>query len=91
MVGVNVKYTEKALKDLKMIDKKIAIRIVQKIKGNSELTNPLSRAKELTGVFSNIYRYRIGDYRALFEVDAKNRITILIILRIKHRKKAYTI
>jgi len=85
----NLKYTEHALSDLKKIDKKIALRIVVKIKENSELKNPLIRAKQLSGVFTNIYRYRIGDYRALFEINDKGSMNILIVLRVKYRKDAY--
>jgi mRNA interferase RelE/StbE len=81
--------TKHALDDLVKLEKKEAVRIASKIKQNSELANPLLRAKALSGVLAGIYRYRIGDYRALFEIDARGKITILTVLRIKHRKEVY--
>lgn len=84
-----LKYTESALKDLKKIDKKVARRIVDKIKKESEKDNPIVSAKVLQGVLAGFYRYRIGDYRVIFEVDDHRRITILTILRIKHRKDIF--
>ena len=82
-------YADHARKDLKKLDKEAALRIVNKIKENSELKNPLSRAKELKGVLSGLYRYRIGDYRIIFEYDNMGKIIILTILIIKHRKDSY--
>ncbi|MBP6881235.1 MAG: hypothetical protein KBC35_01275 [Candidatus Pacebacteria bacterium] len=35
------------------------------------------------------YRYRIGDYRAIFSVAADGTITLLTILSVKHRKDVY--
>jgi mRNA-degrading endonuclease RelE of RelBE toxin-antitoxin system len=35
------------------------------------------------------YRFRIGDYRAIFDVDENNNIKILLILTIGHRKDIY--
>jgi mRNA interferase RelE/StbE len=84
-----LQYTKHALDDLKKLEKKTALRIVSKIKENSKLSDPLVRAKALSGILSGVYRYRIGDYRALFEVDKKGIVTILSVLRIKHRKEVY--
>lgn len=82
-------YTAKALKDLKSIDKNTANRIVGKVKEYSEDDDFLMRAKALTGSLAGMYRYRVGDYRVLFEVDASGVVTILMILNIKHHKDAY--
>lgn len=89
MKKIQLQYTKHALDDLKQIDRNVALRIAQKIKQNSELENPLVRAKPLSGVLVGVYRYRIGDYRALFELDDHGSIIILSILRIRHRKEVY--
>jgi mRNA interferase RelE/StbE len=71
-----------AIKDLKRLDKKEALRIAQKIK---VLENDLSgNVKKLTN-FSPEYRLRVADYRVLFEIE-DNRV---IVYRIKRRKEAY--
>ena len=82
-------YTAKALKDLQSLEKDTAQRIVEKVKVYSEDDNFLSRAKVLTGSLSGMYRYRVGDYRVLFEVEASGVVIILMILNIKHRKDVY--
>ncbi len=56
-------YSLSALKDLKHVDKKIALRIIVKIKENANQSNPLKRAKKLIGSLAGRYRYRIGNYR----------------------------
>lgn len=82
-------YTDRAVKDLASLDKSIAKRILIKIRTYSEVSDPLTHAKALTGNFAGLFRYRIGDYRAIFELDSKGNIIILTVLRIKHRKDIY--
>lgn len=89
MKKVTRHYTVKAVKNLQSIDKALARRIVSKIKTYSETNDPLAKAKALNGPLSGLYRYRIGDYRAIFEIDSTGVVTILTILNIKHRKDIY--
>jgi mRNA interferase RelE/StbE len=88
---VSIIYSETALKDLKGLEKVVAKRIVLKIKVNAEQTDQLLRAKSLTGELSGWYRYRIGDYRAIFSLDNNGQIVLLKVLKIKHRKDVYRI
>ena len=85
----HVIYTENADRDLDDLEPKTAQRITRKILYYSEQTNPLSYAKKLSTVAPGRYRFRIGDYRAIFKIDSKGSIQILLILRIKHRKDIY--
>lgn len=86
---MHIIYSDKALKDLSSLDRQISKRIVRKIEKYGETINPLSYAKALVGSLEGMYRYRVGDYRVLFEVDSSGKITILIILNVKHRKDIY--
>ncbi|HUD06846.1 MAG TPA: type II toxin-antitoxin system RelE/ParE family toxin, partial [Candidatus Saccharimonadales bacterium] len=47
--------------------------------------NPISFAEPLTKPTDAQYRYRIGNYRILFDVDGDK----IIVLLIRHRKEAY--
>ena len=86
-----VVYSFSAERDLLKVNKKDAGKIVRKIEIFSKLENPFSKAKKLKGFYTDTYRFRIGDFRAIFRVDAKNEIlTILIILKIANRKDAYS-
>jgi len=87
--GIEVIYSPDARKDLKKLEKKLAVRIVKKINDNANQKDPLERAKTLGGGLMGRYRYRIGDYRAIFRIDADGRLSVLMVLRIKHRKDAY--
>jgi len=84
-----LRYTEQARKDLLKCERAVAQRIVKKLGENITLSNPLQRAKALTGELFGVYRYRIGDYRVLFELNEHNKMIILMVLRIKHRKDVY--
>lgn len=82
-------YTKKAIKDLDKIDYGMARRIVEKVKFFSQQENPIAFAKRLTDSKYGEYRFRVGDYRIIFDIDNKGNIKILMILAIKHRKEAY--
>ena len=84
-------YTVNATRDLASIPKKIARRIVDKIEFYRIQPAPLHFAKKLTDFGTGQFRFRIGDYRAIFDVDSKGAIHILMILRIKHRKDVYNL
>ena len=64
-------------------------RIAHKLRFYLSGDNPLIHAKKLKDNRLGTYRFRIGNYRAIFDIDKKGNISILLILRIKHRKDAY--
>lgn len=84
-----VVYSHHALEDLERLDKKIARRILGKINFFITQQNPLRFAKRLTDPRYGHYRFRIGDYRVLFDLDQNGTVHILLILAIKHRREAY--
>ncbi len=54
------------------------------------MPNPFVKAKKLIGVEIDTYRFRIGDYRAIFKKDPiSDRFVILVILKVAHRKEVY--
>jgi len=89
MSHVQVVLSPQATRDLKKLDHKDVYRVLIKIEENTLLPNPLLRAKALTGILTGLYRYRIGNYRAVFSVTPDNQIIIYTILTIKHRKDVY--
>lgn len=86
---VEVSYTHIAEKELTKLPKQLARRIVFKVIENASQPDALARAKALTGRFAGAYRYRIGDYRAVFVLDDEGNIVVLTVLTIKHRKDIY--
>jgi len=76
-------FNKKAEKDLEKLPFKIAKKILMEISQLKNFPN-VRNVKKLTN-FSPDYRFRIGDYRVLFEVENDK----IIIYRILHRKDAY--
>lgn len=76
-------YTKSAFKDIQKLDSVAKKKIKKKIEAYSK--NPLSFAKKLVSPLIGNYRWRIGNYRVVFDID-KNKI---IILRIGHRREIY--
>ena len=46
-----------------------------------------SNIKALKGEFSGYYRYRVGDYRVIYEIDDNSKL--VTILLIAHRSRVY--
>ena len=84
-----LEYTRTSVKHLKTIDQKIAQRIVKKLAFFVAQKNPLLHAKKLAHSAYGTYRFRIGDYRVLFDVNKGEVVKILLILSIKHRGDIY--
>ena len=83
-----VEFTQKALKELKKIDRHTAALILGWIRKNLEgCENPRLHGKGLTANRSGEWRYRVGDYRLLAKID-DNKITILIV-SVGRRRNVY--
>ena len=81
-----IKLSNTAKKQLKKIDNKIQKRIVTFLKTLSS-KYPRAIGKPLKKNFIGLWRYRIGEYRIICDIQ-DDKITILI-LRIGHRSKVY--
>ena len=88
-MGYQVAYTKPALDDLEALPRNIAQRIAKKVKWFAQQDKPLQFAKSLQDTDFGEYRFRVGDYRVIFDVTAKGVITILVVLRVKHRREVY--
>lgn len=83
-----VRFTDKALKVLKKMDKQTAKLIMAWIRKNLEdCENPRQHGKGLTANRSVQWRYRVGDYRLIADIQ-EDKILILI-LNIGHRNDIY--
>jgi mRNA interferase RelE/StbE len=82
-----VSFSSKAQKDFKRLDKAIKNRIDKFLIELETLENPKSKGKALIGNLSNLWRYRIGDYRLICEIQ-DDRL-IILVLTIGHRSNVY--
>ena len=83
-----VEFTEQAIKELKKMDKHDAALITGWIRKNLQgCSNPRQHGKALTANHSGEWRYRVGNYRLLSEIQYEK--VIILILTIGHRSKIY--
>lgn len=82
-------YSQSAQHDLDKLPAHDAQRILLKIRDYSLTPDPIRFATKLSAPYEDAYRFRIRDYRAIFEVHSGEQIRILHILRVKHRKDIY--
>ncbi len=86
---MRIEYTAEARRELRSLDKHDAVRILKKVSTYGELENPLTFAKPLEGTLAGLYRFRVGDYRIIFSLDESGSVTILVVLKVAHRKDIY--
>lgn len=82
---LNFEFRKKAAKEIGKLPPQIRERILKKLKFYSLQKNPLVFAEKLKDQRFGEYRFRIGDYRILFDVK-KN---VLLILKVGNRKEIY--
>lgn len=83
-----VEYTASAIKQLSKLDKYTQKLIYAWIDKNLQgCTNPRIHGKGLTANRTGQWRYRVGSYRLIAEIEDE-RITILIV-NVGHRREIY--
>ncbi|ONK24680.1 addiction module toxin RelE [Bacillus sp. VT-16-64] len=88
-MAYQIVYTKKAIKSLSKIDpaqQRMIIAWIEKNLINTE--NPKSLGKNLKGNLKEYWRYRVGNYRIL--ADINNDEVKIIIFNIGHRKDIYS-
>lgn len=78
-------FTEHALKDIQKLPPNIQKRIINKLDFFVESNNPIRFAERLINSEIGQYRFRVGDYRVIFDLENTN----LVILLVGHRKDIY--
>ena len=79
-----INYTELAFKQLKKIDRKWQRKILNYI---DDIVKPRDKGKPLSGNKKGLWRYRVGDYRILCQIN-DSTVTVLV-LSIGHRSSIY--
>jgi mRNA interferase RelE/StbE len=86
--GWKLQYRDKAREQLRAIDKVAAVRIARFLKERVlQSDNPRQLGIALQGRYRGYWRYRIGDYRIICDIQ-DDTITILVLM-LGHRKDIY--
>ncbi len=76
-------YTTRAVRDIRKLDDSVKRRLKLALERYAE--TPLQFAQRLTDSKLGTYRFRVGDYRVIFDVEDDK----VIILRAGHRQDIY--
>jgi len=83
-----IEYTKTAQDQLAKLDKPIAQRIMAFMATRiARADHPRRQGKALTGVLGGFWRYRVGDYRIVCDIQ-DGTLRILVVM-VGHRNKVY--
>jgi len=84
-----IKYSETSLRQLKKLDKSIALRVLDFMDERiAPLEDPRSQGKNLVGPkLGSYWRYRVGDVRVI--CDIKDMVVTILVVEVGHRREVY--
>ena len=83
-----IRYSKLAEKQLKRLSPEVESRIrtfMQDRVGNR--ADPLAIAKKLSGVYESRFRYRVGDYRIICQIE--DHLLHILVIEVAHRREVY--
>lgn len=75
---------------MRKLDRETARRVVAKLREIEGLDDPRSMGKGgkgLTGQLAGLWRYRVGDYRIICDIEGD--VLVVLVLDVAHRSEAY--
>lgn len=81
-------YEPSVAKWLKKADPQVARKLRDALTAVVRTGEPRSRGKSLTGPLAGLWRYRIGDYRAVCDIQDGN--LVVLVIELGHRSDIYT-
>lgn len=82
-MSYSVQYSQRAVKELKKLDKNIAENIIEAL--DRIKIRPYHFVKKITG--TKYYRLKVDQYRVI--LDIKDDILIVLVIRVGHRRNIY--
>ena len=82
-----VKYSRQAEKQLRKLDNSVRVIIEQFVDRLPDYHNPRDIGKALTGQYSGLWRYSVGDYRLICSIH--DNVLVIEVVKIGHRSKVY--
>ncbi len=72
---------------MKKLDRHVAKRIIAKLREISQLEDPRSTGKALVGNLAGLWRYRVGDYQIVCDIE--DEVLLILVVDVAHRSKVY--
>lgn len=74
-------------RSMKKLDRNVAKRIIATLREISQLEDPRSTGKALVGNLTGLWRYRVGDYRIVCDIE--DEVLLILVIDVAHRSKVY--
>ena len=82
-----IRVSDRAAKALRKLDGPIAARIHRELREIEQLDDPTQRGKALTGNLAGLWRYRVGDYRIVCDIEEGE--LVVLVIDVAHRRDVY--
>lgn len=83
-----VEFDDRARKELRKLDKQTQDRILKWLRTNlATEEDPRRTGKSLKGRMKGLWRYRVGDYRIVSQIQDEQ--VLILVIRIGHRRDVY--
>jgi len=83
-----IEYAETAKKQLRKLDRAAARRIIDFMDERvASSDDPRAIGKALKGPLGELWRYRVGDFRVI--CDIQDKVLTVLVLRIGNRREVY--
>lgn len=82
-----IDFTKVADKALRKLDRPTAGRVLDELEEIAKLDDPRSRGKALTGNLAGLWRYRVGDYRVVCDIE--DGVLVILVVDVAHRREVY--
>ena len=83
-----IEFEETAKKELSRLDRQIQIQVVRYLQERiAPCENPCDFGDPLRRNLSGLWKYRVGDYRVICDIQGE-RLVVLVV-RIGHRRRVY--
>jgi mRNA interferase RelE/StbE len=86
-VAWQIRFSKTAAKALRKLDRAVAAKILNELEEVSKLNNPRSRGKGLKHNLSGLWRYRVGDYRIICDIE--DEVLVVLVVDVSHRRDVY--
>lgn len=82
-----IRFTKEADESLRKLDRQVSARILDELEEVSKLDDPRSRGKALVGNMAGLWRYRVGDYRIVCDIE--DGVLLILVVDVAHRREVY--
>ncbi|MCR9133549.1 MAG: type II toxin-antitoxin system RelE/ParE family toxin [bacterium] len=83
-----IEFDNRARKELRKLDKQTQERILNWLRENLATNeDPRRTGKSLKGHMKGLWRYRVGDYRIISQIQDEN--ILILVIRLGHRRDIY--